>query len=408
MVPKVATPADSTIVKWPECCCVQARRTLQTVQQAADRKAILRENAKAFTGCSRSRLRVWFVQSSSNYQPLEGPMLRRRTFLGLLAGTAGSILALSRALRPSSWWKRRVQAAPPMDAQSTTSIENQSGIKITTVHRSTSRNGGGDVFAWSNEETFYVQGEWRRDELPRSVRGGGSTPRIYGPRVVSIVRPDLRQQFDLNLDASQYSQSSLDWLYSPPQPLEKLQGLTKEELQAMGIKMPPPPSDKVTFRIETVTKDTGERKEMFGYLARHVITTRKEIPLEGSRRAAQEMTKDGWYIDIEPQSYPALYPPHPLPASKSAQPGRLRSYLSGGSPVPEKPEFVDVGEPETGFALQELRMTRLTFTRADGSTVQHDDRAETLVTLEKGTYDVALFEVPSGFKRVPQINRNPA
>jgi hypothetical protein len=338
-------------------------------------------------------------------------MLQRRTFLGLLAGTAGSILALSRALRPSSLWKRpaRVQAAPPMEAQST-STENQSGVKITTVHRSTSRTAGGEVLDWGYDpDIFYVQGEWRRCELPRSVRGSGSIPRIYGPRIVSIVRPDLRQQFDLNLDASQYSQSSLDWLYSPPKAASELRGLTKEELQAMGIKrMPPPPGEKVTFRIETVTKDTGERKEMFGYLARHVMTTRKEIPLEGSRRAAQEMTKDGWYIDIEPQFYPALYPPHPLPASKSAQPVRWRSYLAGGSPVPEKPEFVDIGEPETGFALQELRMTRLTFTRADASTVQHDDRTETLVTLEKGTYDVALFEVPSGFKRVPYINRHPA
>jgi hypothetical protein len=296
-----------------------------------------------------------------------------------------------------------------MDAQSPTSIDNQSGIKITTVHRSTSRNAGGDVFAWSNEETFYVRGEWRRAKLPRSARGGyGSTPRIYGPRVVSIVRPDLRQQFDLNLDASQYSQSSLDWLYSPPKAASELHGLTKEELQAMGIKMPPP-SDKVTFRIETATKDTGERKEMFGYLARHVITTRKEIPLEGSRRAAQEVTKDGWYIDIEPQFYPALYwSPHLFHRCKSTQPGRLRSYLSGGSNVPERPEFVDIGEPETGFALQELRINRMTITTADGVTLEHESRNEDFVSLEKGTYNVTLFEVPSGFKRVPYINRSPA
>ena len=126
-----------------------------------------------------------------------------------------------------------------------------------------------------------------------------STARIYGPRIVTIVRPDLGQQFDLNLDASQYAQRPL---YSPPQ---KLQPLTKEELQARGIKMPPPAEPaKPTFRIETVTKDTGERKEMFGYLARHVITTRREISLEGSRRAAQEMTTDGWYIDLEPQLDP--------------------------------------------------------------------------------------------------------
>lgn len=336
-------------------------------------------------------------------------MLQRRTFLGLLAGIAGSTLALTRALRPSSWWKRsaRFQAAPPKDPQSTKPTENQAGIKITTVRRSTSRNSGGELFDLRPDpEIFYVQGEWRRFELPRTFRGGDdSTSRIYGPRIVIISRPDLGQRFELNLDSSQYAQMPL---YSPRHsPPQKLQGLTKEELQARGIKMPPP-GDTVTFRIETVTKDSGERKAMFGYLARHVITTRKEIPLEGSRRAAQEMTTDGWYIDLEPQLYPVLYPLHPLPASKLAQRGRLHSYLSGSSTAPEKPEFIDNGEPETGFALQELRMTRLTITRGDGSTGQHGDRTETLVTLEKGTYDVTLFEVPSGFKRVPQINRNPA
>ncbi len=114
--------------------------------------------------------------------------------------------------------------------------------------------------------------------------------------------------FELNLDASQYSQM--------PYPTNlKLQPLTKEQLQARGIKMPSPKDSvkptKPTFRIETVTRDTGERKQMCGYLARHVITTRKEIPLEGSHRQAQESTRDGWYIDLEPELYPRLYPFRP-------------------------------------------------------------------------------------------------
>ncbi len=338
-------------------------------------------------------------------------MLQRRTFLGLLAGLIGTILSFTRALKPSSSWKRptRVQAAPPVGEQSATLAENHLGLKITTVRRSTTRNALGQMFDRSYEEIFYIQGEWRRSELPRTFRGGdSSTPRIYGPRVVTIVRPDLRQQFDLNLDASQYSQRSLDWLYSLPKAAPELRGLTKEELQARGIKMPPPPGDTVTFRIETITKDSGERKEVFGYVARHVITTRKEIPLQASHRAAQEMTKDGWYIDLESEFYPALYW---LPHSSSGKSKRIRdhAYLVGDSPVPEKPEFVDIGEPETGFALQELQIAQLRFTLPDRRTV-HEKliKTETLVTLEKGTYDVSLFEVPPGFKRVTKINRNPA
>jgi hypothetical protein len=336
-------------------------------------------------------------------------MLRRRTFLGLLAGFAGAILSLARAVRPSSWRKRETQSATP--------AANESGIKITTTRRWRVRNSIGDENDLNPEpDTFYLQGESRRLQYHRGYTGktqpDGSSVRVYGPRIVMIARPDLEQMFELNLDASQYARM-------PYPPNQNLQPLTKEQLEARGIKMPPPgETAKPTFRIETVTKDTGERKEMFGYVARHVITTRREIPLEGSRRDAQEMTRDGWYIDLEPQLYPALYPSpksNNLPDGKAAQSGRVHAYLSAsvhrpgeGQQVPERPEFIDIGEPETGFALQELRTTRLTFTRADGSTGRQNDRAETLVTIEKGTYDAALFEVPSGFKRVPYINRNPA
>ena len=155
---------------------------------------------------------------------------------------------------------------------------------------------------------------------------------------------------------------------------------------------------------------------MVGYLARHIITTRKEIPLEASSREAQEMTRDGWCIDLEPQLYPALYPSpksRKLLGGQTAQSGRVYAYLSASvhrpeAEVPERPEFIDIGKPETGFALQELRISTSTLRLPDGSTRKIENRTETLVTLEKGTCDVRLFEVPSGFKRVPYVNRNPA
>jgi hypothetical protein len=181
-------------------------------------------------------------------------------------------------------------------------------------------------------------------------------------------------------------------------------------MEARGIKIPSPGERvKPTFRIETVTKDTGERKEMYGYLARHVITTRKEIPLEGSRREAREMTKDGWYIDLEPEFNPYGYSPTSANRPKS---GRLHSYLSVGSPgeaaVPEMPQFVDIGEPENGFSVQELVTSSSSYTWPDGSARTMERQSETFVTIEKAVFDSALFEVPSGFKRVSQINRSPA
>jgi hypothetical protein len=194
-----------------------------------------------------------------------------------------------------------------------------------------------------------------------------------------------------------------------PYPLtQKRQPLTKEQMEARGIKIPSPGEViKPTFRIETVTRDTGERKQMFGYTARHVITTRKEIPLEGSGRAAQEMTRDGWYIDLEPEFY--SYPRSPKPPNRTnqTQSGRVHAYLGACSDIPEKPEFVDIGEPETGFAVQERRTSRSSVKMPDGSTREMERESETVVTIERAIFDAGLFEVPSGVRRVSYINRNP-
>ena len=330
-------------------------------------------------------------------------MLRRRTFLGLLAGLVGSVLSVARSVNPASWWRR------PTRAQTAATAENRPGIKITTVNRTTARNPTGVVSDLSFEpQILYVQREWRRFELPRTWRGNTKVDRIYGPQIVHVTRPDLGQQFELNFDAFQYARM-------PYPAVRKLQPLTKEQLEARGIKIPSPQPLKPTFRIETVTRDTGERKEMFGYTARHVITTRKEIPLEGSRRQAQETIRDGWYIDLEPQFYP--YPSPPKPANwpdGQGQSGRLHAYLSAGvqrpeeAAVPEMAEYVDIGEPETGFAVQEVRTSSSSFRLPDGSTNQMERKSETVVTIERSVFDAALFEVPSGFKRVPYINRNPA
>jgi hypothetical protein len=197
-------------------------------------------------------------------------MLQRRTFLGLLAGVVGGVLSLARSVRPA-WWKRPTRAQTAATVQSATTPDGQAGIKITTTRRWAFRNSLGIVNDSSTEpDIFYLQGEWRRLEHHRGYTGktnpDGSAVRIYGPRIVSIVRPDLGQMFELNLDASRYARM-------PYRPNQNLQPLTKEQLEARGIKMPPPgETGKPTFRIETATTDTGERKEMVGYLARHIIT----------------------------------------------------------------------------------------------------------------------------------------
>ena len=142
----------------------------------------------------------------------------------------------------------------------------------------------------SSEQTVYISGDRKRMEFRNSEgrkKQDGPLQLSYGPRLVAITRCDLGQMFELSLDASEYTSAPY-----PPRPL------TKGQIEARGLQVTPPTSEKPTLRLEVSTTDTGERKEMFGHIARHVVTTRKEIPLEGSMTEPQESVTDAWYIDL--------------------------------------------------------------------------------------------------------------
>ncbi len=265
-------------------------------------------------------------------------------------------------------------------------VSDSAGIKTTLRY----------VFAGhSTEQTIYLQGDRKRIEFRNSVgqkKADGSLQWLYGPPLVAITRCDLGHTFELNLGAAEYTAAPY-----PP----KL--LTKEQVEARGLKMTSVSlPEKPTLRIETTTVDTGEQKQIFGHVARHVIVTTKETPLEGSHSEPQETVTDGWYIDLNQQ----LSCDPKLPQGK-----RSHAYLTaftGQQPI-ERPEFIDIGEPETGFALQQEVTSKGMYASPDGTPKQTASKSEMRVTqLEEGPFDPALFEVPPRFKHVRQIVRDPA
>jgi hypothetical protein len=253
----------------------------------------------------------------------------------------------------------------------------------------------------ATQQTIYLRADRKRMEF-RSAFGqknaDGSVQPTYGPRLVAITRCDLGQAFELNLDASEYTSTPY-----PPKPL------TKEEIKARGLETPATyNSDKPTLRIEVTTTDTGERKEIFRHIARHVITTRKQIPLAGSHSEPQESVTDAWYIDFKSidlnQRLSCDWKP---PEGKHAY---THSYLRaiGGNRPMDKPEFVTIGEPETGFALHSVTTSKSTYTLPNGAKKQSDLKFDMQVTqFDEGPLDPALFEIPPGFKHVEHIERNP-
>lgn len=268
----------------------------------------------------------------------------------------------------------------------------RTGIKM-TIH--------GQVFEGNpTEHTIYVQRDRKRMEF-RNYAGpstaNGSQQRLAGPRLASITRCDLGSIFELNLDAGEYVSAPY-----PPKP----KPLTQREIEThLKIRQ----SDKPTLRIEMTTVDTGERKEAFGFTARHVIITRKEIPLENSRRRPQETVTDGWYIDLDlhVSCEPWLRKGRPAHAYMATSVYSSKGSVTWEQP-PERSEFVDIGEPETGFPVQSMIVSKVAYTLPDGTSKETTSRDETLVTeLELGPLDPALFEIPPRFKHVDHIERNP-
>jgi len=239
------------------------------------------------------------------------------------------------------------------------------------------------------QRTTYIQPDRMRMEYRNAFGGRHAAELKYGPRLARIVRCDLGQSFELNLDTSEYT--TAPYLPKP---------LSQDEIKARGLDAAMTrQSANPTVRVEIKTTDTGERKEIFGRTARHVITTTTRTPLAASHSEPQESVTDGWYIDL---NHRLSCDPQPVEGAH----GYIYGYVSAGNgrqPM-EKPEFVTIGERETGFPM-ELTMTSKPTTPLRDSTISN---FETRVTrFEEGPLDPALFEIPPGFKPVDHIERNP-
>jgi|SRR5580698_5934596 hypothetical protein len=241
----------------------------------------------------------------------------------------------------------------------------------------------------SSSRTTYFAADRLRMEYRNSLGGRRRGDVNFGPRMARIVRCDLAEAYELNLDTAEYTSTPY-----PPKPL------TPEQIKARGLDLGTRQAAAPTIRVEIKTTDTGERKEMFGRVARHVITTNTSTPLEGSHSEPSESVTDGWYIDFEQRLACDAKP-------VAGQHGYLGAYVSVGTlrqPM-EKPEFVRIGEAEMGFPLQSTMSSKRPSTLADGTVSSFETR---VTEFTEGALDPGLFEIPAGFKRVEHIERYPA
>jgi len=249
----------------------------------------------------------------------------------------------------------------------------------------------------NSEKTTYFQSDRRRVEehhqIPVSFRPGGPTEFLPAPAIVTITRCDLDQMFVLNLDDREYTSTPL-----PKYP-------SKEALLARAAEQArTAPQTQPTLLIESTTNDTGERKQMLGFTARHVIITRKQIPLGDSGTIPQETVTDGWYTDLDAAiSCDRATGGHfAILTASSSKPGeRLRLPVF---------TFKNIGDPEKGFALETKDIQRDDSSSPDGlaHTMESLSNEMQVTELSKESLDPALFEVPKNFRKVSQIRGLPA
>lgn len=214
----------------------------------------------------------------------------------------------------------------------------------------------------TTENTTYIKGKRQRTEMMNGV-------------MISITQCDLGRDVQIAPQTKTYTVSYYtDANGNPTVPVS--QG-TSAPVTKGGI-----------VNVTTTIKDTGERKQMFGYTARHIIQT---IEMESSPDACfpqkNKMEMDMWVIDAEF-------------GLACTQNNSYRSY-NGGKAGGCQDKFVakTIGLAKSGYPVYQ-KMTSF-----DASGIEGHSMVQEVVELSKATLDQPLFEVPGDFREVKDASQ---
>lgn len=210
------------------------------------------------------------------------------------------------------------------------------------------------------ESTQYVKGSRERNEMN------------IGMGMASITQCDLQRTIQINDKARTYMvQAMNDNSVNEPAANPNRGSAPAPQSRRGGI---------VSY-VNTIT-DTGERKEMFGFTARHLKTSMtSESSPDACNQEKMRMESDGWYIDLN----------YSLDCQNQA--AMAQSHSDGGGQCRDQYRFKNVGSGKLGFALD----VTTTIYGADGrKTVMKRE----VIELSRSPLDSALFEAPAGYTEV--------
>lgn len=234
-----------------------------------------------------------------------------------------------------------------------------------------------NMMSMKTESTIYVKGMRKRTEAG-SMMGMPAPP-------VTIEQCDLQRTIKLNDKKKLYfiepfakeTEEVIDEDAKPVAPVKNKPVATKTNPQTGGT----------IYMIYNIT-DTGERKKMNGFTARHVWTFQKIKPSADACTMKDSIIikTDGWYIDLPEFNCPITYRP-----SKTSMPPNERQ-------MPDcQDKFVTrrSGKGKLGFPLTETRTIIM-----GNKGAQTNEFSTNLETIEFSTakLDSMLFVIPPGYK----------
>ncbi len=210
------------------------------------------------------------------------------------------------------------------------------------------------------ENTSYIKGKRQRSETNNG-------------QMVVIQQCDLRRNIQIMPAAQAYM----------IQPYDQPTTTTSTTPNNTTPSQPTPVTKGGVVTSTVTTKDTGERKQMFGYTARHIITTMqmKSSP-DACSTVDTKMEIDGWYIDAA----------FALDCDSSTAYTNYAPKASGG--CRDRYETKTIGMAKKGFPVWQ----KTTMFGPNGT--ESFSTINEVVEFSQATLDASLFDVPEGYRQV--------
>ncbi|HLW54695.1 MAG TPA: hypothetical protein VKW06_17800 [Candidatus Angelobacter sp.] len=207
--------------------------------------------------------------------------------------------------------------------------------------------------------------------------------RIGHPMASIIQRAGTNRVYLLDLQARQYVSYETD-----------SQGVM------LGAKSHSVENSGGTLQIWITSTDTGERQEMFGRMARHIVTTEKRVAGPGACSKNSDSQTDGWYIDdsVMPDWH------HPKGGSGGVVIASVFA-VNAGSACMDRVDKIEVHRSgvEPGFPLKSTTSMTSEVPSPDGTRMVASNWGSEVLEFKEGPLDPSLFEVPPGFAKVDAL-----